>query len=205
MKSPLSYALLIFIFTACSVQGQTGNCYWIKDMPAHMSAGQGPVFQTTDNGITISASFLTTATNLDSIELTLRLINRSGSDLIIKDFGYLEGFNFHLENLFHKEMSRTPYLKEALAIPPPPPAPVMGGLTGFTLKTGGVSEEILPLTKYILIPKLGEYRLRVDWRQLEKPDGDGRWWRVPDNPRMQLTGTILLQQTAKGISISAVK
>jgi hypothetical protein len=202
IKHATCYTLLFFIFSALYVQGQAEYHYTIKELSARESSLKGPLFQTTAGGITITASLPPTASNLDSIALTLRLINRSKSNLIIRDFGCLRGFNLHLEDLSHNELTRTTALTEALGDPGPNPA-LVGGFMGFTLKPGDVCEINLPLTGYISIPALGAYQLRVDWRQLEKPKG--QWWQVPAKPQLQLAGTILLHQTTKGISISVAK
>jgi hypothetical protein len=172
----------------------------IQNLPTE----SGPVFQAQYGEITYTASFPSMANNLDSLDLTLIILNKTGNNFVIRDFSEaLYGFDFHLVDASEHDIDATDELKNVRrAIPSSDSEPydLAGGWSTVILKPGTAIVITLPLKQFIPIKSLGKYTLHVYWRD-SKPSGQITW--APSaTPKVEFGGKILLQQTGSGISIA---
>jgi hypothetical protein len=167
----------------------------------------GPIFQGRYENITFSASLPSAVKNLDSLEITLRILNKSGVNFVIRDFTQgLLGFDFHLINVSQKEVEAADRLKNARRVYPSAegqPYALNGGWSTTVLAPGRALTITLPLKQFLPVKSVGEYTLHVCWRD-SKAYGQMTW--VPSaTPKVQFGGKILLQQSGNSILISVAK
>jgi len=185
--TPLLAIALYLMFGIFAVKAQNTTIKSINNL----STTDGPEFHAENKGLVLSTSFPSSVKEIDSLVVTLKLINSTGSTLVFRFDNALRGFDFHLINDSQQEVTITNLHKQLRE----------GGL-GFetlNLKPGSAMVTTVPLSHLYAITKMGKYTLKVIWRDLKI--GDVGY--VPDPaPKIRLEGAILLQKSNNGISIS---
>jgi hypothetical protein len=185
----ITATLLVIFFGLIRTEAQSVETVAVSKLPKET----GPVFGTQGGGLVVSASLPPIAPDLKSIVLNLKLINKAGTDRVLRDYSYLCGFDFHLEDSSHHEMKITQMFTNARA----------GGIGWSTsiLKNSFANVITIPLEKYCPITKFGKYLLKVDWRELKHVGG----WEPDPIPKFQFEGSFLVQKADSGISITVAQ